>query len=175
MRHLILLSLLALTGCIGTSSKIAKPNAAPASSHLWYTVNNADGMSPEGLAILKERLDSRLSRALVAPGTADAVHVKVTITNYYMRNGAARFLVGIMAGKDSIKSLVQVIDPTTGKELGQLLVDSGNATAFGTSRGLLEGHANEIADFVLAGNTATSAPSPTAQPQEEMKWRPRTR
>lgn len=166
-----------LTACIGTNSTVARPNAAPSGSTLWYTVDNPGGMTPEGMQVLRSRLDERfvaVRAAEVAPG---AVHVKVTVTAYRMRHGAARALVGIMAGKDTVLSTVQVLDPATGQELGRLNVESGNATAVGSAGGLLRGHADEIADFVLKGGApAQPGATPSAAPPApgEMKWRPKT-
>jgi hypothetical protein len=133
-------------------------------------------MTPQGLTVLKTRLDERFQAVRVVDGSPGAVHVKITVTSYYMRPGAARALVGIMAGRDSVLSTVQVLAPSTGDELGRLNVDSGNATAVGSAGGLLRGHADEIADFVLKGG---APPTPGSQPREippqpeQMKWRPR--
>ena len=164
-----------LTGCIGTSSKVARPNAAVAGSKLWYSVENSGGMTPEGLAVLRGRLDERFAAVRAAEGTAGAVHVRVTVTQYRMRHGAARALIGVMAGKDTVRSTVQVLDPATGQELGRLEVDSGNATAVGSAGGLLRGHADEIADFVLKGGAPPQPGTPVQAPPNpgEMKWRPK--
>ncbi|CAN4277991.1 DUF4410 domain-containing protein [Pseudoxanthomonas sp. LjRoot125] len=167
---------LSLAACIGTSSKVARPNASAIGSKLWYTIENPGGMTPEGMAVLRTRLDERFVAVRAAESTPNAVHVKVTVTAYRMRHGAARALVGIMAGKDAVLSTVQVLDPATGQELGRLNVESGNATAVGSAGGLLRGHADEIADFVLAGGapaTVGDTPATAPPPPEEMKWRPR--
>lgn len=178
MRSIVLAALaaVALTGCIGTSSKVARPNASAVGSKLWYTVENPGGMTPEGMTVLRSRLDERFVAVRAADGTPGAVHVKVTVTAYRMRHGAARALVGIMAGKDTVLSTVQILDPLTGQELGRLNVESGNATAVGSAGGLLRGHADEIADFVLKGGapaTSGATPSPATPPTGEMKWRPK--
>lgn len=176
MRLLLLAALAAmLTGCIGTSSKVARPNAAATDSKLWYSVENTGGMTPEGLAVLRGRLDERFVAVRALEGTPGAVHVRVTITQYRMRHGAARALVGVMAGKDTVRSTVQVLDPATGQELGRLEVDSGNATAVGSAGGLLRGHADEIADFVLKGGAPSPPGAAPADPPKpgEMKWRPK--
>ena len=119
-----------------------------ASDQFTYEVVNTDGMSDEGLAMLKSEIDSILAaRGQRAAGTeSDAKKLSIEITNYYMRHGATRFFVGIMAGRDSIRSTVKVID-ASGNVLGQTDVDSTNATAWGTSSGLIESHAEEIVDF----------------------------
>lgn len=179
MKRLLLLITLPffLAACIGTSSKVARPNAAATGSKLWYTVENPGGMTPEGMTILRSRLDERFVAVRAADGTPDAVHVKVTVTAYRMRHGAARALVGIIAGKDTVLSTVQILDPATGQELGRLNVESGNATAVGSAGGLLRGHADEIADFVLKGGAPAipgTTPSESAPPAGEMKWRPKT-
>lgn len=61
-----------------------------------------------------------------------------------MRHGAARALVGIMAGRDKIISHVRVVD-ATGTQRAAFEVESTNSTAWGTTRGLHQKHAEEIA------------------------------
>lgn len=172
---LVALLVVTLTGCIGTSSKVARPNASAVGSKLWYTVDNPGGMTPEGMQVLRSRLDERFVAVRAADGTPGAVHVKVTVTAYRMRHGAARALVGIMAGKDTLLSTVQVLDPATGQELGRLNVESGNATAVGSAGGLLRGHADEIADFVLKGGAPSQPGTPAQEPPKsgQMQWKPR--
>lgn len=178
MRALILAIALpfALAACIGTSSKVARPNAAAVGSKLWYTIDNPGGMTPEGMQVLRARLDERFVAVRTADGAPGAVQVKVTVTAYRMRHGAARALVGIMAGKDTVLSTVQVLDES-GAELGRLNVESGNATAVGSAGGLLRGHADEIADFVLKGGAPAqpgATPAAGPPPPGEMKWKPKT-
>ncbi|WP_162374970.1 DUF4410 domain-containing protein [Pseudoxanthomonas sangjuensis] len=161
-----------LTGCIGTSSSIARPNSAEPGSRLWYTIENPGGMTPQGLQVLRARLDERFAGVLVPENSQEAVRVKITVTRYYMRPGAARALVGIMAGKDRVLSTVQVLDPVTGEELGRLNVESGNATAVGSAGGLLRGHADEIADFVLAGGALDAPKGDPTMPAAEQAPQP---
>lgn len=152
MRHsiLIVLASLLLAGCIGTKSNVVRPNAAPAGAQLWYTIENAQLMTPAGLDVLQGQLDARLAAVRVADGTPGALHVKVEITHYYFRHAAVRATVGAMAGVDRIWSNVVVLDPGTGTELGRIEVQSKNPTAVGSSNQLIRDHADEIADFVLA-------------------------
>lgn len=175
-KFVLLLLMGLLAGCIGTSSKVGRPNSAQAGAQLWYSIDNPGAMTPEGLAVLRERLDERLRASIATEGTPGAVHVKITVIRYRMRHGAARALVGLMAGKDTVLSTVQILDPDSGHELGRLDVESGNATALGSAGGLLRGHADEIADFVLSGESQTSPSSSPAAPTPhsgEMKWRPK--
>jgi hypothetical protein len=53
-------------------------------------------------------------------------------------------MVGVMAGTDNIKSTIKVKDQETGKALSEFTVESKNPTAWGTARGLIEQHADEI-------------------------------
>lgn len=56
---------------------------------------------------------------------------------------ATRALVGIMAGRDKIISHVRVLD-TGGAQLASFEVESTNTTAWGTTGGLHQKHAEEI-------------------------------
>lgn len=147
MKWIIVALSLALAGC-GTSSQIRNDYAHAPTDRFVYEVVNTDNMSEEGVSILKGHIESLLAeRGQRATGTEpEARKVTIEITNYYMRHGAARALVGIMAGSDSIKSQVTIVD-ASGAVLGRIDIDSKNATAWGTSRGLIEGHAKEIVEF----------------------------
>ncbi|GAB3367295.1 hypothetical protein GCM10027431_10750 [Lysobacter rhizosphaerae] len=134
---------------MGTTGQVYVPNKAVGSRY-WYEIVNSAEMSEAGVQELRKELDIELrSRDLLAVETdPEARKVKITITNYYMRAAAARFLVGIMAGRDNIHSVVTITDVKSGEELGRMEVDSRNSTAMGTAGGLIESHATEIADFM---------------------------
>lgn len=151
---LLMLLLLGLAGCIGTSSQVIDRYDAAPGDRFSYTIDNSGGMSAEALGIFKAKLDTDLSAGglLATPASAAARRVDIHVTTYRMRHGAARGLLGVMAGKDTIESTVRIVDAATGKVLGTTQVESGNATAMGTSRGLIEGHAEEIVQF-LRGTT----------------------
>ena len=146
-----LLCTLALAAC-GTSSQVVQRYAAAPGEQFAYSIDNPGGMSAENLATLRAELDRQLSAAgALAAGQAGATRrVAIRIHEYRMRHGASRALVGIMAGKDTIRSTVTVSD-ASGKVLGSSEIDSGNATAWGTTGGLVEGHASEIVAFLRGG------------------------
>lgn len=145
---LALLSALALAAC-GTSSQVVQRYTPAAGEQFAYTIENPGGMIPEDLQTLRTSLDGQLRAAGLLAATPSSAQRKVTITidEYRMRHGAARALVGIMAGKDTIRSTVKVTD-ANGRVLGSTQVESGNSTALGTTDGLIEGHAEEIANFL---------------------------
>jgi len=145
---LALLAALVLSAC-GTSSQVTKRYAPAAGDQFAYTIDNRGGMSEENLVTLRSSLDGQLRAAglLAASPSNAARRVTITINEYRMRHGAARALVGIMAGKDTIRSTVEVVG-SDGEVLGSSEIDSGNSTAWGTTGGLVEGHAEEIANFL---------------------------
>lgn len=147
----VLLLSLFLTAC-GTSSQVRSDYARAADDRFTYDVVNTGGMSEEALGIFQERLTAALQERgqLAESNGSDARTIRVEITNYRMRHGSARALVGIMAGRDSIRSDVRILD-AGGTVLGEIEIDSGNSTAWGTSRGLIQGHAQEIVDFATGG------------------------
>lgn len=161
MNRLFILALAALlTGCIGTSSNVRAPYVASAQDTFSYTLDNHGGMTPEGREIFEARLRQQLAGQLSEGPDAKRINVRV---NYYrMRNGATRFLVGVMAGRDRIQSTV-TITSADGKALGTIEVDSANSTAMGTGRGLIQGHADEIAEFVRGGMVSSSPAKPQQQ------------
>lgn len=134
-----------LTGCAGTSALVKTPYKVVQGEQFNLQLNKTDNISAEGLSILQNRLNEQLTASNLLAGNNSANRtIDVTITNYYMRHGAARALAGIMAGVDNIKSTVKVKDATTGQVLSEFNVESKNPTAWGTSKGLIEDHANKI-------------------------------
>jgi hypothetical protein len=133
-------------GCAGTSLNVQKAYAPGAGEKYSYTVNPKVEVPAEALDILKARLQSQLADRTDPAGRK----VEIAITNYYMRHGAARALVGIMAGADNMLSVVTVRD-AAGAVVGEFAVESKNPSAWGTSRGMIEEHADKIAAYLKSG------------------------
>lgn len=166
-RSAIVVVSILLAGCIGTSSSVRAPYTPSPNDTFSYTLDNYGGMTPEGRQIFEARLHRQLGGQLTNGPEAKRINVKVEY--YRMRNGATRFWVGVMAGRDRILSTVTVTS-ADGKPLGTLTVDSANSTAMGTGRGLIEGHADEIAAFVRGGlggkDDLSSTPATSAAPPD---------
>lgn len=134
-----------LSGC-STTATIKSDVQLAASDKVQLSLITPPTMSEEGAAILRARLTTQLaSRGLLATG-AGVKTVEVQVTNYYMRHGAARALAGIFAGVDNVKSTVRVKDNATGRVVSEFTVESDNASAWGTSRGMIEDHADKVVD-----------------------------
>lgn len=160
MNRLVIFALAALlAGCIGTSSNVRSPYAASVQDKFSYTLDNHGGMTPEGREIFEARLRQQLAGQL--SDSPESKRINVRVNHYRIRNGATRFLVGVMAGRDRIQSTVTVTS-ADGAPLGTIEVDSANSTAMGTGRGLIQGHADEIAEFVR-GRLASGAPARSQQ------------
>ena len=70
--------------------------------------------------------------------------IEITFNNYYVRPGAARALVGVMAGVDNITSTVVIKEKDNDKIVGEFRVISKNATAWSSARDLIEQHVDVI-------------------------------
>jgi hypothetical protein len=159
MRYLILAALLAATTGCATNSVMHASTSVPADQTYTYTIDRSQEMSVAGLEEFRGSLDTALVAAnLQAKPGAPAVpaNVVIAIDNYYMRHGAARALVGIMAGRDSIRSTVTVSKPD-GQQIALFEVESTNSTAWGTSSGLIEKHAQEIVDRLVSLKAAKAS------------------
>jgi hypothetical protein len=108
-----------------------------------YAFANRGGDNAEGIAELNRVVQNQLHSSGLINNGAAAGKIEVTLTHYYMRHGAARALVGIMAGRDKIISHVRVVDGY-GAQLAAFEVESTNSTAWGTTGGLHQKHAEEI-------------------------------
>ena len=63
--------------------------------------------------------------------TAPVNIVNVEIISYRMRNEVNRLMLGILAGKDGVKTIVRVIDKDSEKMIGKMYVSSFNLTNLG--------------------------------------------
>jgi hypothetical protein len=157
MKRLILqsflLASLLLSGCAGTAMRVQTAYQPASGDKLTYVVVPKVEVSDEALSILRQQLDSKLQGSgLLAASPAEArKSVEISITNYYMRHGATRALVGVMAGADNMQSSVQVKDRKTQAVVGEFAVESKNPTAMGTSRGMIIEHADKIVEYLTSG------------------------
>ena len=141
-----MLLLLALAAC-STTSTIHQPIPPQATGvHGYaYSFENSGGDDLEGIARLDRMIHARLLIAglVAATGEPSAGRVEIELTHYYLRSNTARFLAGILAGRDKIVSQVKVFDET-GKLLGSFETETTNLSAGGSTEGLMEKHADEI-------------------------------
>ena len=140
-----------LGGCAGTAAIVQSEYRLAQGEKLKLQLNTPPDASEEGMAIMRERLTSQLTANGMLAAMSDASNraVEVNVTNYYMRHGATRFFAGGFAGADNIQSTVKVKDMTNGKVLSEFKVESKNPTAWGTSKGLIEDHADKIVAILM--------------------------
>lgn len=177
----LILAAAALAGC-STNNVMHSASKVPENQTYTYSIEQPQEMSVAGLAEFRTSFESALRAANlhVLEGQPDQpANVSITVVNYYMRHGAARALVGVMAGRDSIRSRVRVVG-SQGQEIALFEVESYNATALGTSGGMIENHAKEIVDRLLSlkkahgqPKPASAATSPAAPQPGQMKYRPK--
>lgn len=142
-----------LTGCAGTAARIQTDYRLAQGEKVKLHLTAPPTATEEGLKILRDRLTTQLSNSGLLAPTSDgsARTVEVVVTNYSLRHGAARAMLGIMAGADNLQSTVTIKDQTTGKTLAEFVVESKNPTAWGTSQGLIEEHADKIVETLKGG------------------------
>jgi Domain of unknown function (DUF4410) len=152
LQGFVLASLL-LSGCAGTALRVQSAYQPASGDKITYAIFPKVEVSDEALSILRQELDSQLQgKGLLAANPTEArKSVEISITNYYMRHGATRALVGIMAGADNMQSSVQVKDRTTQVVVGEFAVESKNPTAWGTSRAMIMEHADKIVEYLTSG------------------------
>ena len=150
---IVLLSCLLLAGCAGTSLRVNAPYQPTAGQKFTFDIVNKEKMSDQGLTIMRERLKNQLeaSGLLAANASESSRTVEITIDNYYMRHGATRATVGVMAGADKILTTIVVKEGKTQGVLSRFTVYSKNPTAWGTSQGMIEEHADKIVDYLKSG------------------------
>lgn len=144
IHRIALLLLVALLSACSTTSRVHQAHTGFQGKSFDYHFTNRGGDNAEGVAELNRVVQNQLqAQGFINNGTANG-KIDITLTHYYVRHGAARALVGIMAGRDKIISHVRVLD-AAGAQLASFEVESTNTTAWGTTGGLHQKHAEEIA------------------------------
>ena len=135
-------SILLLAAC-STTSTVHQAHSAPAGQTYAYSFSNQGGDDAEGIARLDGVIQSHLREAGLINAGGTNPKIEVVLKHYYVRSNGARFWAGIMAGRDKIVSNVRVID-ANGSQVGNFEVETFNSTAWGTTDGLMEKHAEEL-------------------------------
>ena len=149
---LLIASATLVAGCT-TSAKVQSEYKLAQGEKFSFLITAPTEVSAEARQIFNERLTSQLtgSGLLAASSDASARSLEIAVTNYNMRHGAARALLGIMAGSDNMQSTIKVKDRGTGAVLSEFSIESKNSTAWGTSRGMIEDHADKIVETLKGG------------------------
>ncbi len=139
--------LLVITGCTSVG-EVQKPYTPEDSDKFTYQIENSSIASKEAVSILKKRLESQLAsnNILSENDNENTKDIKITFNHYRMRHGASRALVGVFAGADKIDTTITITQGDI--HLGEFIVKSSNASAWGTSRGLIEAHADKIINYL---------------------------
>lgn len=143
IRSIALLACVLFLGACSTTSQVHQAHAPTAGQAYAYSFTNKGGDDHAGIATLDSVIQKKLRESgLLAGGAADR-KIDVVVTHYYVRSNGARFWAGIMAGRDKIISNVRILD-ADGSQMGNFEVETTNTTAWGTTDGLMQKHADEI-------------------------------
>jgi predicted small secreted protein len=144
-----------LSAC-GSTSTVKQPLSAAGSNVSDYRYKVADISSsspdvpPEFISNLRKYLEKSLDKKGVLGKGKSAKNVTVKITDFKMTSRGKRLVLGMLAGKDLVKSTVNVTDPGSGKPLGSTVIESGDSLNSGQGPELFtSGHAKAIAKFLL--------------------------
>ena len=141
-------SILLLAAC-STTSTVHQAHSAPAGQTYAYSFSNEGGDDAEGIALLDGVIQSHLREAGLIHAGSGNPKIEVVLKHYSVRSNGARFWAGIMAGRDKIVSSVRVID-ANGSQVGNFEVETFNSTAWGTTDGLMQKHAEELVSQLKA-------------------------
>ena len=148
-----------LSGC-GAKSNVIQKYQPEKNTKLKYSllatpqVEVPDAVLDTMRSQVQESLSAR--NLLTKKGDVKYNKADILITEYRMRPDAARLLVGIMAGCDTFKSKVTVVDSNAGKVVGESEFESKECAAWGVSAQVIEAHINKITDY-LSGDLAAIA------------------
>lgn len=143
LRSIALAATVVLLAACSTTSTVHQPHRAPAGQSYAYSFANQGGDDHAGIARLDNVIQAHLREAgLITAGAAEQ-KIEVVVKHYYVRSNGARFWAGIMAGRDKIVSNVRVVGGD-GTQVGNFDVETFNSTAWGTTDGLMQKHAEEL-------------------------------
>ena len=152
MKYLILAISIStfVVACAGTNVLSTQPHVYSSTDRFTYEIVNKTAVPEPGMAIFTARLKQDLEQLGLLAEQEQSKKMVITFVNYYMRKDKTRGRVGLMAGVDHIKTNIVVRD-AEGNVAGRFEVVSSNPTAVGTSKGLIEGHADRIASYLRTG------------------------
>lgn len=143
IRSATLLACVLLLSACSTTSTVHQSHSPAVGQFYAYSFDNQGGDDVEGIAKLDGVIQNRLRQAGLLGTDAAGPKIEITLRHYYLRSNGARFWAGIMAGRDKIVSNVRVVGDN-GAQAGNFEVETSNVSAWGTSDGLMQKHADEI-------------------------------
>jgi hypothetical protein len=136
---------LALALCCGAAQAVAPVAGRP----LFVEApedHSGKSMDTDVLSSLHDELQSELVKSEKIAAKPDAqVLVHVEVTDFHMRNGASRWMLGAMSGKDSITSKVSLLDASNGTMLYSTQITTSTANQWRGEGSIARLHAREIA------------------------------
>ena len=153
LMFVLILAASLIAGCAGTAARVQSDIRLSPGEKLNFKIATPATMSEEASTIFRERLAAQLSGGGLLASNADksARTLDVGVTTYNMRHGATRALVGIFAGTDKMLSTIKIKDTANANTVSEFVVESSNPTAWGTSRGMIEDHADKIVETLKNG------------------------
>lgn len=139
---------LVFAGCAGTRTVVNESYSASSGDTFRIDILNTANATEAGINVFKSQLASYDSMLKVGNPNPTRM-VTIEFTNYYVRPGATRALVGVMAGSDNVSTVTTVLDATTGEVLGSVKHVTKNPTAVVGINSLIKGHADKIAQYLL--------------------------
>ncbi|MFC1602894.1 hypothetical protein ACFL3U_04960 [Pseudomonadota bacterium] len=103
------------------------------------------------IGTLSKNLRQYLSELSLYPKKESLLEIQIQITDYSIKTGASRGVMGTLAGADEVKSTVQVINTNTNQVIGESIVFTSSSMAYG-QKAMAWVHADDIATFLSTPN-----------------------
>lgn len=152
----------AVTGC-STTSVVQDSVSLAEREPVTYEISYQTAVEDNWKRLFEVELRDELVRVglLASDDAVDTNKVSINFLVLRLRDDGSRFMAGIFAGTDEIKSEI-IVRNSEGEEIGRGVVTTSNASAWGTNSGYLEDHARDIAVFLSGGEDSSSVPFTTA-------------
>lgn len=154
-KFLFLIACLFVLSSCGSSAVVKKSvNESPNGNYAKYTIDgiksDVENVPDHFLTAIKGYLKEELDKQdlLAATGTNTSYKINIIVRDYRMRSEMSRVMLGALAGKDGVQSIVTITDPITGEVAGESTVSTFNVTAVAGMDEVAKMHAEKIAEFV---------------------------
>ncbi len=147
----LVLTMAVLSGCATTKLSVIELYKPNKDEKLTFTIEKGTNVNIPSvqLSLMESVIKRGLQDNSLLAAEGNSNHsAKINITEYRMRDDAARLIVGILAGCDKVNSVVTVVNNETGEELGKSNIRINECAAWGVAEQVVTKYANGVVKFL---------------------------
>lgn len=147
---LIIVAFLSACASVKVAPSVSYTPQSDTKLSLDIQLSDGVAIASEYLTMLEENIKGGLAASGLLENDQEAANqsVTVTVSDFRMRDDAARLTVGILAGCDKIMSTIVVTDNTSGDELGRTEAKIRECAAWGVAAQVIEKYTDGVVSFL---------------------------